>query len=274
MATSQARTPPEKPQLALDKRNSGGGPIPPPEYVPGCESDEGIMASQRDEMNGQTTSAGDVSPDVVDAGAEMTHTTSVVAWDIPSAIVVGERFRIKVGIKCSNECPLANRDFGIYDHLGAQVATGTLPDDRWPGTTGLYVTEVELEAPAGEGLYTWSVRGPSTGLWAGPGSDVGIPHAEGSISFGVRVVSHPEYVVRVETFDKVSQTPLSGARVVMHPYKAVTDERGVAEVRVAKGTYKLFVSQTRYLTFGLPVEVDADMTARAELYVEPVPERN
>ncbi len=202
------------------------------------------------------------------------HTTSVVAWDIPSAIVVGERFRIKVGIKCGHECPLTNRDFGIYDHEGAQVATGRLPGDRWPGTTGLYVAEVELEAPAGEGLYTWRAKGPSTMLGASPKSDVGIPHAEGSISFGVRVVEHPEYLVRVETVDTVSHTPLSGARVVMHPYKAVTDERGVAEVRVAKGAYKLFVSQTKYLTFGLPVEVTADMTARAELYLEPVLERN
>ena len=194
------------------------------------------------------------------------HTTHVVAWDTPSAVVVGERFRTRVGIKCSSECNLTNRDFGIYDHEGAQVRTGKLPGDRWPGTTGLHVAEVELEAPAGEGLYTWSVKCP--------GSEAGIPHAEGSISFGVRVVSHPDCVVTVETVDKVSQTPLSGARVVMHPYKAVTDERGVAEVRVAKGAYKLFVSQTRYLTFGLPVEVTADMTARAELDLEPVPERN
>ena len=219
-----------------------------------------------DEMRGQTTGTVDVPPDVVDAGSETTHTTSVVAWDIPSAIVVGERFRIKIGIKCSNECPLTHSDFGIYDHEGAQIATGALPGDRWPGTTGLHVAEVELEAPAGEGLYTWSVKGPR--------SDVGILHAEGSISFGVRVVSHPEYLVTVETVDQVSQTPLRGARVVMHPYKAVTDERGVAEVRVAKGAYKLFVSQTRYLTFGLPIDVTADMTARAELCLEPVPERN
>ena len=70
------------------------------------------------------------------------------------------------------------------------------------------------------------------------------------------------------------QAPLSGARVVMHPYRAVTDEQGVAKVRVAKGTYKLFVSQTRYVTFGLPVEVDRDMTTRAELSIEPVTERN
>jgi hypothetical protein len=228
------------------------------------------------------------SPDLAVEAPVTTHTTSVVAWDIPSAIVVGERFRIKVGMKCSDECDLTNSEFGIYDHglqgsgigdpgskkEGKPVATGTLPGDRWPGTDGLYVAEVELEAPAAEGLYTWSARGPSTLLGASPESDVEIPHAEGSFSFGVRVVSHPEYLVTVETVDQASQTPLSGARVVMHPYKAVTDERGIAEVRVAKGAYTLFVSQTRYLTFGLPVEVTADMTARAELYVEPVPERN
>ncbi len=201
------------------------------------------------------------------------HTTNVVAWDIPSAIVVGERFRIKVGIKCSDECDLTNRDFGIYDHEGAQVATGTLRGDRWPGTSGLYFAEVELKAPTGKGLYTWSVKAPEWDFTVS-GSDVGILHAEGSISFGVRVVSHPEYAVTVEAVDKVSQTPLRGARVVMHPYKAVTDERGVAQVRVAKGAYKLFVSQTQYLTFGLPVEVTADMTARAELYLEPVPDGN
>lgn len=194
------------------------------------------------------------------------HITNVVAWDVPSAIVAGERFRMKVGIKCVNACDLTNRGFGIYDQEGTQVVTGTLPRDLWPGTAGLYVAEVELVAPAAEGLYTWSVKGP--------GSDDGIPHGDASVSFGVRVVSHPEYVVTVETVDQESQTPLSGARVVMHPYKAVTDERGVAEMRVAKGVYRLFVSQTKYLTFGLPVEVTADMSARAELYLEPVSERN
>ena len=139
------------------------------------------------------------------------------------------------------------------------------------------MAQAELEDREQPGAYhriRFARPGPSTALGAGPGSDVGIPHAEGSISFGVRVVSHPEFLVTVETVDKVSQTPLRGARVVMHPYKAVTDERGVAEVRVAKGAYKLFVSQTGYLTFGLSVEVTADMTARAELDLEPVPERN
>ena len=233
------------------------------------------MASQSDEMRGQTTGAIDVSREVVDAGDNTTpHTTSVVAWDTPSAIVVGERFSIKVGIKCSHECDLTNGDFGVFDHEGTQVATGTLSGERWPGTAGLYVAEVGLQAPEAEGLYTWIVRGPSAVLGASPRADVGVAHAEGSVSFGVRVVSQPDCLVTVETMDKVSHTPLSGARVVMHPYKAVTDERGVAEMRVAKGAYRLFVSQTRYLTFGLPVEVNADVSAKAELDLEPVPERN
>jgi hypothetical protein len=202
------------------------------------------------------------------------HALNVVVWDVPSAIVVGEKFRIKVGIKCAHECDLANTDFGIYDHEGTRVAAGTLPAERWPGTTGLHVAEVELDAPSAEGLYTWSVKSPSTTLGANPGTDGDVTHAEESVSFGVRVVANPEYLVTVETVDGIDHTPLAGARVVMHPYRAVTDERGIAKVRVAKGAYKLFVSQTRYVTFGLPVEVDADMTARAELYVEPVTERN
>jgi hypothetical protein len=200
------------------------------------------------------------------------HAVSVVAWDMPSAIVVGEKFRMRVGIKCADECDLANTEFGIFDQNGTQVATGNLPAERWPGTTGLHVAEVELEAPATEGLYTWTVRGPWTTL-AVSGEDE-VAHTEESITFGVRVVGRPEFLVTVETVDGSDQSPLSGARVVMHPYRAVTDERGIAKVRVAKGAYKLFVSQTRYVTFGLPVEVDADMTARAELYVEPVTERN
>jgi hypothetical protein len=224
------------------------------------------MTSQSDENRDSGFGTRDSNPEspIPNPG---NHAVNVVAWDIPTAIVVREKFRIKVGVKCAHECDLANTDFGVYDHEGTQVAAGTFPVERWPGTTALHVAEVELEAPSAEGLYTWSVRSPSR-------TDGEVTHAEESVSFGVRVVANPEYLVTVETVDGIDRTPVSGARVVMHPYRAVTDERGIARVRVAKGAYKLFVSQTRYVTFGLPVEVDADMTARAELYVEPVTERN
>ena len=194
------------------------------------------------------------------------HATHVVAWDVPPAIVVGERFRMKVGIGCSSECQLANRPFEILDHEGVVVATGSVSGDIWPGTTALCVAEVELEAPEEEGLFTWSVKVPP--------SEFGLPHAEGIVSVGVRAVGHHDCLVTVAVVDKDSRVPLPGARVVMHPFRAVTDHRGFAELRVATGAYTLFVSQTRYLTFGLPVEVTADVTASAELCLEPVPERN
>jgi len=194
------------------------------------------------------------------------HPTYVVVWDVPTNVVVREKFTVKVGIKCSNGCSLASSPFGLYDHEGAQVAVGTLPDEQWPDTVGLHVAEVELEAPASEGLYTWSVKRAQ--------SDLEMPHAESSIEFGVRVVGRPECLVTIESVDKVTQAPLIGARVVMHPYRVVTDEHGVARVRVAKGNYQLFVSQTNYLTCGLPVDVAADMTTRVQLDLEPVLERN
>jgi hypothetical protein len=194
------------------------------------------------------------------------HTTRALAWDIPPTVVAGERFKIKVGIKCSSECVFADNGFVIYDHEGAQIATGTLSDEIWPGTTGLYFATLELEAPPSAGLYQWVVKSA--------GKDLERPHAEGAADFSLRVVPAPEVRITVEAVDKLSQEPVEGARVTLHPYKAVTDERGFAEISVAKGAYDLFVAKTRYLTLGLPVEVTADMTARAELDVEPEIERN
>ena len=43
---------------------------------------------------------------------------------------------------------------------------------------------------------------------------------------------------------------------------------------VIPGLYAGGESSGGYVTFGLPVEVEGDMRARAELYVEPVTERN
>src|SRR4029450_11644973 len=106
------------------------------------------------------TRRGKAHPDMAETPGEP-HAVSVIAWDIPTAVVVGEKFRMKVGIKCAHECDLANVDFGVFDEKETQVATGTLPAERWPGTTGLHVAEVDLEAPSAEGLHTWSVKSAS-----------------------------------------------------------------------------------------------------------------
>jgi hypothetical protein len=145
------------------------------------ESDKEMQAAIPDPGSGLESGVPTAeSPADADAGDAAPHATDVVVWDVPPAVVAGERFRMKVGIKCEHGCGLSNSTFEIHDHEGALAATATLPGDIWPGTAGLHVAEVELAAPSAEGLYTWSVNVPSTSLGADPGSEAGIPHAEAS----------------------------------------------------------------------------------------------
>ena len=56
--------------------------------------------------------------------------------------------------------------------------------------------------------------------------------------------------------------------MVVHPYNAWTDERGVAEVKIPKGPYRLFVSGKSYFPFRRDGTVEADTTIEAELTVD------
>ena len=189
------------------------------------------------------------------------HGTQVVVWDAPSTIECGERFSIKCGVKCSAECRPDGWALEVRDHEGKKLAGATLSDAPWPDTAALYYTEVNLTAPDTDGLYAWDAKATAPGL--------DVPHAECIASFGVRVVPTPECVLTVEAIDMESQTPVKGAKVVVHPYRAFTDERGVAQVRIPKGEYRLFVSGKNYFPFRRDGEVETDIAIRAELAVDP-----
>jgi hypothetical protein len=189
------------------------------------------------------------------------HAMSVNVWGLPSAIAAGECFGLKVGIKCSAECKLAGRPLSIFDHEGAQVGEANLLDDVWPGTSALYFAEVEAQAPLTTGDHEWHAEAP--------GSEQGVPHAAGSFTFTIKVVRPPDHEVTVEAFDSEKQTPIKGAHVLLHPYRALTDERGMAKVRVAKGCYRLFVSGFQYIAHQSIIDVAGDVTTRAELTLEP-----
>jgi hypothetical protein len=189
------------------------------------------------------------------------HAASLNVWGMPSAIAAGERFRLKVGIKCSAGCKLAGRALSILDDEGVQVTNGRLREDVWPGTSALYYAELEAQAPPMPGDYTWQVKAP--------GSDADVPHADGALAFVVKVVSAPDHEVTVEAFDSEKRTPIEGVHVLLHPYRALTDANGVAKVKVAKGRYTLFVSGFNYIAHEAIIDVVGDVTARAELTVEP-----
>ena len=185
------------------------------------------------------------------------HALELTVWDVPSATVAGERFAVTVSARCSAGCELGGRELHLFDHEGALAGTVKLRHDVWPGTEALYFAEVEARAPLEVGSHQWEAK---IGGW-----DAELPHAPGSFPLIVRVVTAPDCEVTVRAVDREKQTPIKGARVVMHPYRAVTDDNGIARVRVARGQYDILVSGSRYLPACASVEVTADMITSAEL---------
>lgn len=189
------------------------------------------------------------------------HNTRIVVWDAPSDIECGRKFSVKFGVKCACECRPDGWALEVRDHEGKKLVRATLSDNAWPDTAALYYTQAEFTAPDTEGLHRWEARAPM--------ADLDIPHNECVASFSVRVVATPECVLTVEAIDRESQTPVKGAKVVAHPYRAFTDERGLAQLRVPKGAYRIFVSGKNYFPFRSDSEVKTDMTIRAELALDP-----
>jgi hypothetical protein len=188
------------------------------------------------------------------------HAAELNVWDTPSAIGAGTRFKFMVGVRCSAGCCLAGHGLGIFDQEGSQVGAAKLGGDIWPETDALYVAEIEGEAPPAAGAYQWEVR---TAAW-----DSALPHETGSVAVSIRVVNPPDCEITVEAVDREKQTPIKGARVVMHPYRATTDENGIARIKVTKGQYEILVSATKYLAVCTTADVVADMITRAELDVD------
>ncbi len=92
------------------------------------------------------------------------HAMRLTVWGLPTAIVGGERFTLKVGIKCSCGCNLAGREVSIVNGEGIQVVAGTLKDEVWPGTSTLFFAEVEGQAPLAAGHQTWEAQDPPGGF--------------------------------------------------------------------------------------------------------------
>ena len=189
------------------------------------------------------------------------HEAVLNVWDTPSTIVAGGRFKFMVGVRCSAGCCLAGHGLDIFDQEGSQVGAAKLGSEIWPETDALYVAQVEAEAPPSSGGHQWEVR---TASW-----DCKLPHETGAVAVSLRVVAAPDCEVTVEAVDREKQTPIKGARVIMHPYRALTDENGVARVKVTKGHYDILVSASKYVAVSTSAEVTADMITRAELEVDP-----
>jgi hypothetical protein len=189
------------------------------------------------------------------------HATSLAVWAVPSPVVAGARFKVTVGAKSSGACTLQGEAIRITDPKGVVLAEGELGGAPWPGTSALYWTELELAAPAQEGLYWCAASFAAAGL--------DTPHEGSSSRFSVAVVRPPEHRLTVEVLEKESRTPIDDAQIRLGAYRAATDPAGRAEVAMPKGTYDLTVWKVGYDAPIRTIEVQDDLTVQVEAVIVP-----
>ena len=188
------------------------------------------------------------------------HVTSLAVWDCPSPVVIGARFKLKVGAHCSSACTfLQGREIEIHDETDAVVASAPLGTTPWPDTDALYWAEVDLPAPGTAGRHAWTVRFPS--------AQSGLPHRAASFAFSLIADQPPAHTVTVEVIEQQTATPIDDAHVRLGAYRTFTDAMGLARLAVPHGEHELFIWKTGYDAPArmLNVKSDARILVEAEL---------
>ncbi len=154
-------------------------------------------------------------------------------WPLPDAVAVGETFALNVGVKSAAGHKLSGGTIEVRDGSGSVVASATLNAARWPQSSALYWAELILTAPPHPRLCTWSA------CFTAP-ADIE-PHVRVSHDICLALTAPPAYTLKVTVLDKVTATPIDTAVVRWGAYRASTDARGQAELKVPEGAHDLIV---------------------------------
>lgn len=191
------------------------------------------------------------------------HVTSLAVWDCPSPIVIGEKFRVKVGGRCSSSCAtLRGREIEIRDAAGRIVGRAQLGATPWPDTDALYWTELELIGPERAGLHTWTA-GFSPELML-------LPHKKASFAFSLMVDQRPEHTVTVRIVEKQTDVPLGDTQVRLGAYRKATDKGGLVQFAVPGGKHELSVWKSGYEAPSRTLEVQSDAQIEVAAVLLPV----
>jgi hypothetical protein len=185
------------------------------------------------------------------------HRTSLAAWDIPSPVLIGDRFTMKVGAKSSGACNLKGAKVEIRDETGATIGHGTIGDTPWPETSALFWCEVALAAPPNEGLFSWSA--------AFAAGDLTLPHVDSSTTFSFIAVKRPEHRLTVKIIDGDSAAAMADVDVALGPYRAASDGAGLAHIDTPAGHYNLAVWKPGFEAAPLTIEITADTVVQIAL---------
>jgi hypothetical protein len=192
------------------------------------------------------------------------HATSLAVWDTPSPVVRGEKFEVKIGAKCTAACGLAGKGVEIRDEAGKLMGSGIIGEATVPGTTGLYGAVVTLKAPRKLKLHEWIVSFSPV--------ELKLPHGEATSRFTFIAVAEPAHSVSVKVVDKKTKAPVAGAQVRLGFYRAITDEKGAAKVRVPKGEFPLVVTRVGFEMPERRLLVSKDL--RVQVGAEQLPEED
>jgi len=184
--------------------------------------------------------------------AILPHECSFAVWEIPATVTAGHPFTPIVGVTCSRGCCLGGESVEILDEEGAVAVRAVLSNAPWAGTHALYTAGVTLCAPPAPGRSRWTFRIVHH-------TADSIPHSIEDAMFECITCLPPEHQVTVTLSDAQTRVPIDHAEVRLGPYLARTNERGIASVAVARGTYLLDAWKAGYNDCdGGLVEVDGD----------------
>jgi hypothetical protein len=192
------------------------------------------------------------------------HETSLAVWAIPSPVVIGQPFAIKVGAKSTTGADLKSMRIAVCDEAGDVLAGGALGDTPWPGTSALYWTELALAAPDEAGIFTWSVNFDA--------AELALPHHGSSSRFSIAIVSPPQHRLIVKVVEQDTAKPIENAQVRLGAYRAATSVSGIAELMMPNGSFDLNVWKSGYEAPTTTIAIEADVTI--EITVAAVPEEN
>ena len=193
------------------------------------------------------------------------HATSMAVWDVPSPVLVGHPFTVKVGVKCSATCNLAGQTVDVRDELGRRMGQATLNETPWPGTTALYVAEVAVVAPTTARMSSWTACFAET--------DLSLPHSEASVVFSFLTAVQPDHEVTINVIDKHTHAPVEQVDIRCGTYRASTNAHGVATLQLPTGTYELNAWKPGCDDAPpMTLEVNADLLIHVE--TAPTPEKD
>jgi hypothetical protein len=192
------------------------------------------------------------------------HATSLAVWETPSPVVAGETFSVNVGATCTAGCALGGKRIEIRNAEGTVVAAATLGDSPWPGTTALYWTAVDVQAPKDEGRFSWNVSFSP--------AELQLPHGHASASLGLLTVAKSDHEVCVRVIVKDTHAPLADVQVRLGAHRASTDETGTARLAVPAGEHTLSIWKTGYDAPDRTICVTASDEVQVEVAALPEPD--